>query len=78
MTDLIRWVEDSHAEAAYLGRWYLGAIFTVDERHFVMSMNLPDQGSHRRTSHSTREGCKSFAEQRVRDFLAWAELPGRI
>lgn len=77
LPELIRWEANLFAEAAYLGGWYIGALYEADSTHFVMRLDLPDKG-HQRTPHGTREGAKAFAEQRVREFLAHAQLPGRI
>lgn len=76
---LIRWEEGRYAESAYLGEWYLGAILHPALDLFVLQCVLPNIPSESmRSEHGTREGAKEFAEHRVREFLAWAGLPGRI
>ena len=75
-TTLIRWETDRFASSAYLGDWYLGALFQLAEDKFSLALVLPTyQG---RTDHSTREGAQAYAEHRVREFLDFAQLPGRI
>lgn len=73
---LLRWDTDHFAESAYLGDWYLGALFQLAEDKFSLSLVLPTyQG---RTDHSSREAAQAAAEKRVREFLDFAQLPGRI
>jgi hypothetical protein len=73
---LIRWEADHFAESAYLGDWYLGALFQLAEDKFSLALVLPTV--QERTDHSTREAAQAFAEKRVREFLAFTQLPGRI
>lgn len=73
---LIRWEADHFAESAYLGDWYLGALFQLAEDKFSLSLILPTV--QERTDHPSREAAQAHAEWRVREFLDFARLPGRI
>jgi hypothetical protein len=73
---LVRWEADHFAESAYLGEWYLGALFQLAEDKFSLAIALPDGAA--RTDHNTREAAQAFAEKRVREFLTFTQLPGRI
>jgi len=73
---LIRWDMDRFAESAYLGGWYLGALFQLAEDKFSLSLILPTV--QERTDHPSHEAALAHAERRVREFLDFAQLPGRI
>lgn len=73
---LIRWDEDRFADSAYLGEWYIGSIMEIGAR-WSAAIVLPG-GKAERTDHGTRAEARAYAERCVREFLAFAQLPGRI
>jgi hypothetical protein len=72
---LIRWNCDRFADSAYLGKWYIGSIMEIGD-HWSAAITLPNNAE--RTEHPTREAAQDYAEQRVREFLDFTQLPGRI
>lgn len=73
---LIRWDEDRFADAAYLGEWYIGSAMEIGD-HWSVAITLPGRERVPFTF-PTREEAREHAEKRVREFLTFAQLPGRI
>lgn len=72
---LIRWDADRFADGAFLGEWYIGSVMEIGD-HWMATIILPDKTG--RTEHPTREDAQIYAEQRVREFLEFTQLRGRI